>query len=142
VTACYGLLKTYWVMGGTALWDIAPLPPSLIEQARTHTAPAWFVITDAITVALAAAGVLLSLATARPQRWTPPAHLLRYPLGILSTLMVLRAIAAGLGDAHALVTGTFTRTAAWDLALWSPLFLVWGLLWAATSLTYGRRSRS
>ena len=45
-TTSYGLLKAYWVMGGTALWDIAPLPPSLIEQARTHTAPTWFVITD------------------------------------------------------------------------------------------------
>jgi hypothetical protein len=39
ITGGYGLLKAYWVLGGTALWDIAPLSPTLIEQARSHTAP-------------------------------------------------------------------------------------------------------
>ena len=28
ITAAYGLLKAYWVFGGTALWSIAPLPKS------------------------------------------------------------------------------------------------------------------
>ena len=142
VTAVYGLLKTYWVLGGTALWDIAPLPAWLIEQARTHTAPTWFVVIDAATVFAAAAGVVLAIATIRLPRWIPPARLLRYPLGFLSALMVLRATVAGLGDAYALMTGAYTRTAVWDLALWSPFFLVWGLLWAATAVTYSRRSHA
>jgi hypothetical protein len=29
-------------------------------------------------------------------------------------------------------TGASTRTTLWDLVLLSPLFLIWGLLWAAT----------
>ena len=39
ITAAYGALKAYWVLGGTALWEIAPLSQSMIEKARSHTAP-------------------------------------------------------------------------------------------------------
>ena len=38
-------------------------------------------------------------------------------------------------------SGPLTHPALWDLALWAPLFLIWGLLWAATALTYTRRAR-
>jgi hypothetical protein len=139
IAGAYGLLKTYWVLGGTALWEIAPLPQSMIEKARTHTADGWFVIADATTVVLAAAGVLFALATTRPRsRWLP-VRLVRFLLWPLATLMVLRAVLAGAGDAYQLSAGRGSRTAWWDLFLWSPLFLVWGLLWAATALTYGRR---
>jgi uncharacterized protein DUF3995 len=141
ITAAYGLLKAYWVLGGTALWTIAPLSQDMIDKARSHTAPGWFVIADAATVALAAAGVFLALATVRPRRWLP-AWLVSCSLWPLAALMVARAVLGTLSDVHELATGASTSTTVWDLALWSPLFLIWGLAWAATALTYARRAKA
>ena len=141
ITAAYGVLKAYWVLGGTALWEIAPLPQSMIEQARSHTAPGWFVIADAASVVLAMAGVCFALATVRPRRWLP-VWLVGCSLWPLAALMVLRAVLLAAGDVHQLATGVATRTTLWDLVLWSPLFLIWGLLWAATALTYARRAKT
>src|SRR5918994_4885966 len=140
ITAAYGMLKAYWVFGGTALWSIAPLSQDMIDKTRSHTAPRWFEIADATTVVLAVAGVIFALATVRPRRWLP-VWLVRYSLWPLAVLMVLRAVSATVGDVQQLATGASTRTALWDLVLWSPLFLIWGLLWAATALTYARRAR-
>lgn len=141
ITAAYGVLKAYWVFGGTALWEIAPLSQSMIEKARSHTAPGWFEIADSATMVLAVAGVLFALASVRPRRWLP-VWLVRYSLWPLAALMVLRAVLSIPGDVYQLATGESTRTALWDLALWSPLFLIWGLLWAATALTYARRAKT
>ena len=50
-----------------------------------------------------------------------------------------------LGDVQQIASGesgALTHTALWDLALWAPLFLIWGLLWAATAMTYTRRART
>ena len=134
------MLKAYWVFGGTALWSIAPLPEDVIEKARSHTAPRWFEIADAATVGLAVAGVIFALATVRPRQWLP-VWLVRWSLWPLAVLMVLRAVLAIVGDVQQVATGASTRTTLWDLVLWSPLFLTWGLLWAATALTYARRVR-
>ena len=71
VTAAYGLLKAYWVFGGTALWSIAPLSEDMIERARSHTAPRWFEIADAASVVLALVGVFFALSTVRARRWLP-----------------------------------------------------------------------
>ncbi len=141
ITAAYGALKAYWVFGGTALWDIAPLSQSMIEKARSHTAPGWFEIADIATMVLAVAGVFFALATVRPRRWLP-VWLVRCSLWPLAALMVLRAVLAIPGDVYQLATGESARTALWDLVLWSPLFLIWGLLWAATALTYARRAKA
>jgi hypothetical protein len=142
ITAAYGALKAYWVLGGTALWEIAPLSQSMIEKARSHTLPGWFVIADAATVLLAAAGVFFALATVRPRRWLP-VWLVCGLLWPLVALMVLRAAPSAVGDVlNQIATGVSARTALWDLALWSPLFLIWGLLWAATALTYARRAKT
>ena len=145
ITAAYGLLKAYWVFGGTALGSIAPLSQELIDKLQSHTAPTWFVIADAASVVLAAAGVLFALATVRPRRWLP-VWLVRWALWPLATLMVvLRAMLSILGDVQQIATGTsgaLTHTALWDLALWSPLFLIWGLLWAATAVTYAHRAHT
>jgi Protein of unknown function (DUF3995) len=139
ITAAYGMLKAYWVFGGEALWSIAPLSPEMIEKARSGTSPRWFEIADAVTVVLAVAGVIFALATVRRRRWLP-AWLVSYSLWPLAVLMVLRAVLSIVGDVVELATGASTRTTVWDLVLWSPLFLIWGLLWAATALTYARRS--
>lgn len=143
ITAAYGLLKAYWVFGGTALWSIAPLSPEVIDQVRSHTAPTWFVVADAVSVVLALAGVFFALATVRPRRWLP-VRLVRWVLWPLATFMVvLRAMLSIIGDVLQIASGrsgALTHTALWDLGLWSPLFLVWGLLWAATAVTYGHRA--
>jgi Protein of unknown function (DUF3995) len=97
ITAAYGMLKAYWVFGGTALWSVAPLSEDMIEKARSHTAPRWFEIADAATVVLAVAGVAFALATVRPRRWLP-VWLERWSLWPLATLMVLRAVLATAGD--------------------------------------------
>jgi hypothetical protein len=146
ITAAYGLLKAYWVFGGTALWSIAPLSQEMIDKVRSHTAPTWFLVADAISVVLAVAGVLFALATVRPRRW-PPAWLVRWTLWPLATFMVLRATLSILGDLQQIASGSgrsgaLTHTALWDLALWSPLFLIWGLLWAATAVTYAHRANT
>ena len=140
ITAVYGILKAYWVLGGTALWSIAPLSEEMIVKARSHTAPRWFEIADAAAVVLAVAGVSFALATVRPRRWLP-AWLIRWSLWPLAVLMLLRAVLAAAGDVQQLATGAATGTTVWDLVLWSPLFLIWGLLWAATALTYAHRAR-
>lgn len=140
VTAAYGMLKAYWVFGGTALWSIAPLSPEVIEEVRSGTAPRWFEIADAISVVLAVAGVIFALATVRRRRWLP-VRLVTCSLWPLAVLMVLRGALSIVGDVGELATGTSTPTTVWDLVLWSPLFLIWGVLWAATALTYARRSR-
>jgi hypothetical protein len=144
ITAAYGLLKAYWVFGGTALWSIAPLPTELIDKLRSHTAPTWFLIADAFSLVLAVAGVLFALATVRPRRWLP-VWLVRWTLWPLATFMVLRGMLGIIGDVQQIASGesgALTHTALWDLALWAPLFLIWGLLWAATALTYTRRVRT
>lgn len=145
ITAAYGLLKAYWVFGGTALWSIAPLPQETIDQVRSHTAPTWFEVADAISVVLAVAGVSFALATVRPRQWLP-VRLVRWSLLPLATFMVvLRAILSIVGDVQQVASGAsgaLTHTALWDLGLWSPLFLIWGLLLAATAVTYTRRCDS
>ena len=144
ITAAYGLLKAYWVFGGTALWSIAPLPQDLIEKLQSHTAPTWFVVADAFSLVLAAAGVSFALATVRPRRWLP-VWLVRWSLWPLATFMVLRALLGIIGDVQQIASGAsgaLTHTAIWDLSLWAPLFLIWGLLWAATALTYTRRAQT
>ena len=98
-------------------------------------------IADAATVALAASGVLFALATVQPRRWLP-VWLVGCTLWPLAALMVLRAVPSAVGDVDQLATGASTRTTLWDLALWSPLFLIWGLLWVATALTYARRAKA
>lgn len=143
VTAAYGLLKAYWVFGGTALWSIAPLPQDLIDKLQSHTAPTWFVVADDLSVALAVGGVMYALATARPRRWLP-VWLVRWSLWPLAIFMVLRAVLGMVGDVQQIssgASGPLTHTALWDLVLWAPLFLIWGLLWAATAVTYARRVR-
>jgi hypothetical protein len=141
ITAAYGLLKAYWVFGGTALWSIAPLPQALIDQLRSGTAPTWFEIADAVSLVLAVAGVVFAVAIVRPRRWLP-VWLVRWSLWPLATLMVLRGVFGIIGDVQQVASGEsgpLTHQAIWDLGLWAPLFLIWGLLWAATATTYARR---
>ena len=51
--------------------------------------------------------------------------------GVLGMIGDVQQIASG-------ESGPLTHQAIY-LALWAPLFLIWGLLWAATAITYTRR---
>ncbi len=93
---------------------------------------------------LAGVGVFFALATVRPRRWLP-VWLVRWLLWPLATFMVLRGVLGILGDVPQIASGesgAVTHTALWDLGLWAPLFLIWGLLWAAAALTYTGRVRT
>jgi hypothetical protein len=116
----------------------------MIDKVRSGTAPTWFLVADAVSVGLALVGVLFALATVRPRRWLP-VWLVRLTLWPLATLMVLRGMLGIIGDVLQIASGEsgpVTHTALWDLALWAPLFLIWGLLWAATALTCARRAHT
>lgn len=144
ITVAYGILKAYLVLGGDALWSIAPLSQELIDKVHSHTAPTWFVVADAVSVGLAVAGVAFALATVRQHRWLP-VWLVRSSLWPLAAFMVLRGVLGIVGDVQQVASGesgSLTHTAVWDLTLWAPLFLIWGLLWAATAHTYTRRART
>jgi hypothetical protein len=149
--AGYGTLKLYWALGGTALTSSAPLPRSAREDlvARTSSAVAghW------ISVGLVVFGATAALATVRPWARVLPRRLLTVPMWIIGALMVLRACGAlgfgFVGDAMVLTRNvhvdpadaeTARRLARADLLLWSPYFLVWGLLWGATAWATPRRS--
>jgi hypothetical protein len=113
----------------------------VIDKARSHAADSWFVVWGMwAIVVLAVVGVLFALATVRSWGRVMPGWLILGPLWIVSVLMVLRAVLVGLGDVQRLTAGASTYTALWDLALWSPYFLVWGLRWGATARAYNRRS--
>ncbi|MEU9803313.1 DUF3995 domain-containing protein [Streptomyces sp. NPDC051000] len=148
--AGYGTLKLYWGLGGTALTAGAPLPRSareaLVAQTPATIAGHW------ISVGLVVLGALAALATVRP--WGPvlPRRLLTVPMWITSVLMVLRACGAFgfgfVGDALVLSGVQRVRPADTeialhlsrvDLLLWSPYFLIWGLLWGVTAWATPRR---
>jgi hypothetical protein len=47
--------------------------------------------------------------------------------------MILRAVLQAIGDVQRLTHGVSAAaayTARWDLVLWSPFFLIWGICWA------------
>ena len=95
-----------------------------------------------ISVALAVVGVAVAIGTARaPGRLRSPVLWLAR---IVGGLMILRASYGAAGDL-AVLTGAVdgaSRTAAWDLALWSPFFGAWGAMWLVAAGAPQRRSRS
>ncbi|OKK19816.1 hypothetical protein AMK16_14740 [Streptomyces sp. CB00455] len=142
--AGYGTLKLYWALGGTALTSTAPLPRSAREELVAQTpgtiAGHW------ISVGLVVLGVLAVLVTLRPWGRTLPRRLLTVPMWVIGCLMVLRACGAlgfgFIGDVMVLTGSVHVapsdveiarHLSRVDLLLWSPYFLVWGLLWGATA---------
>jgi len=125
------------------LLDVAPIDPKM-----THAS--WFVPLGLWgTDVLALAGIAVALATVQPWGWVAPRRLLLALTGAGAVLLVLRAVLLLVQDVL-LLTGVTTvaaheatlahRLARWDLLLWSPYFLVWGILWGATAWSYQRRS--
>ncbi|MFC9293929.1 DUF3995 domain-containing protein [Streptomyces sp. NPDC057011] len=142
--AGYGTLKLYWALGGTALTSSAPLPRSDREDLVAQTSGR--ITGHGISVGLVVSGALAALATVQPWGHVLPRRLLIVPMWIISALMVLRASGAlgfgFVGDVMVLTgnlqvdpsdTEIAHHLSRVDLLLWSPYFLVWGLLWGATA---------
>lgn len=142
-TAAYGGLKLYWALGGSGGLRQAPLPPRSIQAALDREPLA--VAGHWISVSLALVGIGAAIATVHPWGRKVPRWLLIGPLCTLSALMILRAVLQAIGDVQRLVhrgvSAPAAYTAGWDLALWSPYFLLWGALWGALVLRFARRTR-
>jgi hypothetical protein len=153
-TAAYGLMKLAQALGANALADKDPLPPDL--RQRLLARDPLFVTAHWIMFAVAVVGVLVALATVRPWGERVPRRILLAVAWTVGGFMVLRAFGpvgyGFVGDTLVLTglqpppgghTELAHELARWDLLLWSPFFLVWGLLWTATAwhLTRTRRGR-
>jgi hypothetical protein len=141
-TAAYGGLKLYWALGGLGGLREAPLPQKSIQEALARDSSA--VAGHWISVVLAVVGIGAAIATVHPWGRVLPRWLLIGPLSALSALMILRAALQAIGDVQRLVEGvspTSAHTARWDLALWSPYFLLWGILWGVVVYRFANRTR-
>jgi hypothetical protein len=129
--AAYGALKLYWALGGELLVREAPVPD---VPSSTLTVLNW------ASVALAAIGIALALATVRERR-------LPWPLvvglpAVIGALMLARALSDADGDIIVLSGAAegSAYIARWDLALWSPFFAAWGAVWCLVALAARRRT--
>ena len=143
-TSAYGSLKLAQALGSSVLADKEPMRPDL----RFHmlARDPWFVASYWITFGAAILGILLALATVRPWGQHLPRWILLTTTWTLGAFMILRAffpVGFGfIGDTLTLTnlqqppvqyTELSHYLARWDLMLWSPFFLTWGLLWTTTA---------
>jgi hypothetical protein len=136
--AAYGALKLYWALGGELLIRQAPLTAAqrhqLLEGTGTLNVENW------ASVALAAIGIALAVATVRDRR-LPRLLVVGLP-ALIGAFMLARAVLYAADDV-AVLTGAAdgeTYTAGWDLALWSPFFAAWGVAWGLAALAARRRT--
>ncbi|MEU7930445.1 DUF3995 domain-containing protein [Micromonospora echinofusca] len=151
--SAYGSMKLAQALGANALADKDPLPPELRERLLARDP--LFVASHWVLAAAAVVGVVVALATLRPWRVALPRRLLSTVAWTLGVLMIARAVGAlghGLVGDALLLTGlrpppathaALARDLAWwDLLLWSPFFLLWGVCWATAGWRLGRRHRA
>ena len=131
--AAYGALKLQWALGGEWLLRETPLPDGarqdMLDREPGSVASHW------ASVALAAIGIALAVATVRARR-APRLLVVGLP-ALLSVLMLARA---GWGIASDLA-GEADYAARWDLFLWSPFFAVWGTAWGLAALARHNATR-
>ncbi|MFI6790432.1 DUF3995 domain-containing protein [Nonomuraea sp. NPDC050383] len=143
-------MKLAQALGANALADKDPLPPHLREQLLARDP--LFVASHWVLAGAAVVGVIVALATVRPWGARAPRRLLLMVAWTLGILMIARSIGVlGFGFAgdallltgvrpppfeHAALARTLAR---WDLLLWSPFFLLWGMCWATTGWRLSRR---
>ncbi|MFD0201539.1 MULTISPECIES: DUF3995 domain-containing protein [Saccharothrix] len=144
--AAYGSMKLAQALGANALADKDPLPPHLRDRLLARDP--FFVTSHWVLAAAAVVGVVVALATVRG---TVLPRLLRVVAWVLGIFMIARSIGVAgfgfVGDALVL-TGISApppehaelarMLAWWDLLLWSPFFLVWGVCWATAGWRLGR----
>lgn len=136
----YAAVSLYWAVGGKGLLSTVG---GYAEHAARHGGGA-AVVLGLATVAVKVVGGLLALALVRPWgRVLPRAWLLIVPAAASAVLVLYGAliVLAGLlvlsGAYHP--SGQVDRTALrWHAGLWDPWFLVWGILLAVATISYGR----
>ncbi|HUR09602.1 MAG TPA: DUF3995 domain-containing protein [Nonomuraea sp.] len=149
--AAYGSTKLAQALGANALADKDPLPPQLRERLLARDP--LFVASHWLLAGAAVVGVIVALATVRPWGARVPRWLLRTIAWTLGVFMIARSIGVlgfgFVGDArllaevhpapveHAALARTLAR---WDLLLWSPFFLLWGVCWATAGWRLGLRA--
>ncbi|GAA3560229.1 hypothetical protein GCM10022419_046070 [Nonomuraea rosea] len=143
-------MKLAQALGANALADKDPLPPHLREQLLARDP--LFVASHWLLAGAAVVGVIVALATVQPWGAAVPRRLLLAIAWTLGIFMIARSIGGVgfgfVGDAllltgvrpapveHAALARTLAR---WDLLLWSPFFLLWGMCWATAGWRLGRR---
>lgn len=149
--AAYGSMKLAQALGANALADKDPLPPHLREQLLARDP--LFVASHWLLAGAAVVGVIVALATVRPWGARVPRRLLLAITGTLGVFMIVRSIGVlGFGFVGDVLLLTGVRPppvehaslardlARWDLLLWSPFFLLWGVCWATAGWRLGRAS--
>jgi len=139
-TAAYGGLKLYWALGGDVGLRQVPLPPDAVQAALAREPAA--VLGHWVSVGLAVLGIGAALFLARQPGKGPARWLLAGPIALLAALMIARGIVQPIGDVQRLASPTAATTARWDLLLWSPFFLLWGVCWAFAVSPWFRSARS
>lgn len=142
-------MKLAQALGANALADKDPLPPHLREQLLARDP--WFVASHWVLAGAAVVGVIVALATVRPWGTKIPRWLLLAIAWTLGIFMISRSIGLlgfGMVGDVLLLTGVrqapvehadLARTLArWDLLLWSPFFLLWGVCWATAGWRLSR----
>lgn len=142
----YGSMKPAQALGANALADKDPLPPHLRERLLARDP---FVVTSHWVLAGAAlVGVVVALTTIRGTVLPRLLRVLAWALGVFMVVRSIGVVGFGfVGDALVL-TGVnqppaehaaLARDLAWwDLLLWSPFFLVWGVCRATAGWRLGR----
>ena len=132
--AAYGVLHLDWALGGELLLDESPGGREIVESTPG-------VVANWASIALAAIGIALAVATVRARR-LPRLLVVGVP-ALIGVLMLFRATFLGAAGDVAVLTGAAdgsTYEARWDLALWSPLFAAWGAAWGLAAVAARRRT--
>ncbi|WP_411106966.1 DUF3995 domain-containing protein [Streptomyces sp. cmx-4-9] len=139
-TGLYGAMKVYWALGGSLLLAQTPVPAEARKKLIAQDA-------EAITshwqfAALVALALVYAVAVAGP--WGHrlrriPRWILLLPAVLAFLAMTARAVLLAVGDVGVIWFGWqgTVHLAWWDLLLWSPYFLLWGLAWGL--LAWGHR---
>ncbi|MEU6033869.1 DUF3995 domain-containing protein [Actinomadura sp. NPDC047616] len=149
--AAYGSMKLAQALGAEALADKDPLPPHLRERLLARDP--LFVASHWILAAAAVVGVIVALATVRPWGAAVPRRPLLTIAWTLGIFMIVRSIGgvgfgfvgdglllSGLRTAPAEHAALARELARWDLLLWSPFFLLWGLCWTTAGWRLSRQA--
>jgi hypothetical protein len=145
-------MKLAQALGANALADKDPLPPHLREMLLARDP--FFVTMHWVPAGAAVVGVVVALATVRQWGAVVPRRLLLLITWALGVFMIVRSVGfvgfGFVGDALVL-TGVHPPPAEhadlarmpawWDLLLWSPFFLIWGICWATAGWRLGKPAR-
>jgi len=143
-------MKLVQALGANALADKDPLPPELRERLLARDP--LFVTSHWVLAGAALVGVFVALVSLRHRLTTVPRRLLLAITWTLGVFMIARSMGLlGFGFVGDVLLLTGVRPppaehaalarelARWDLWLWSPFFLLWGVCWTMAGWRMGTR---